>query len=161
MGKPAMRKKDKLVTDKEWIEGVLREGQVISIALAALDGEPYALPMGYGYEDGAIYIHGAAKGYKNDLAAQNPKVSFNVTVGIELVSDERGRNFTQRYRSVTGFGEIHEITDLAEKNRALAILMRQYNGPHEDITEEYSKVVWVARIDIREVTGKVSGYPKP
>jgi nitroimidazol reductase NimA-like FMN-containing flavoprotein (pyridoxamine 5'-phosphate oxidase superfamily) len=161
MEKPAMRKKDKLVTDREWIEGVLREGRVVNIALAALDGEPYALPMGYGYEDGAIYVHGAVKGYKNDLAAQNPRVSFNVAVGVEPVSDERGRDFTQRYRSVTGFGEIREITDLEEKNRALAILMRQYDGPHEDITEEYSKAVWVARIDIREMTGKSSGYPKP
>ena len=161
MEKPAMRKKDKLVTDREWIEGVLREGQVINIALAASDGEPYVLPMGYGYENGAIYIHGAAKGYKNDLVSQSPKVSFNVTVGAEVVRDERGREFSQRYRSVTGFGTIREITDLAEKNRALAILMRQYDGPHEDITEQYSKAVWVAKIDIREMTGKVSGYPKP
>ena len=87
MEKPAMRKKDKLVTDREWIEGVLREGQVINIALAASDGEPYVLPMGYGYENGAIYIHGAAKGYKNDLVSQSPKVSFNVTVGAEVVRD--------------------------------------------------------------------------
>jgi nitroimidazol reductase NimA-like FMN-containing flavoprotein (pyridoxamine 5'-phosphate oxidase superfamily) len=161
MEKPAMRKKDKLVTDREWIEGVLKEGQVISIALAAPDGEPYALPMGYGYEDGAIYVHGAVRGYKNDLVSQNPKVSFNVTIGAEVVRNERGREFTQRYRSVTGFGTIHEITDLAEKNRALAALMRQYDAPHEDITEQYSKAVWVAKIDIREITGKMSGYPKP
>jgi nitroimidazol reductase NimA-like FMN-containing flavoprotein (pyridoxamine 5'-phosphate oxidase superfamily) len=161
MEKPAMRKKDKLVTDREWIESVLREGHVLGIALAAPDGEPYALPMGYGYEDGAIYVHGAAKGYKSDLVSQNPRVSFNVTVGAEVVRDERGSEFTQRYRSVTGFGTIREITDLAEKNHALAILMRQYDGPHEDISEDYSKAVWVAKIDIREMTGKASGYPKP
>ena len=161
MEKPAMRKKDKLVTDREWIDGVLREGQVVTLALAALDGEPYALPMGYGYEDGAIYVHGAARWYKNDLVSQNPKVSFNVTVGAEVVRDELGREFTQKFRSVTGFGTIREITDLTEKNRALALLMGQYDCPHEDITEAYSKAVWVAKIDIREITGKASGYPKP
>jgi nitroimidazol reductase NimA-like FMN-containing flavoprotein (pyridoxamine 5'-phosphate oxidase superfamily) len=161
MEKPAMRRKDKLVTDRDWIEGVLKEGQVVNMALAAPDGEPYALPLGYGYEDGAIYVHGSPKGYKNDLISQNPKVSFNVTVGVELKRDEKGREFTNQYRSVTGFGTIREITDLAEKNQALAILMRQYDGPHEDITEAYSKAVWVAKIDIREMTGKVSGYPKP
>lgn len=161
MEKPDMRRKDKLVTDREWIEDVLREGQVINVALAALDGEPYALPLGYGYEDGAIYIHGAASGYKNVLVSQNPKVSFNVTVGAEVTRDEKGSEFTQKYRSVTGFGVIREITDTAEKNRALAILMRQYGGPHEDMSEERSKHVWVAKIDIREMTGKASGYPKP
>ncbi|MDR1580467.1 MAG: pyridoxamine 5'-phosphate oxidase family protein [Synergistaceae bacterium] len=161
MEKPAMRRKDKSVADRDWIENVLKEGQVINIALATFGGEPYALPLGYGFEDGKIYIHGAPKGYKNDLISQNPKVSFNVTVGVELERDEKGREFTYKYRSVTGFGTIREITDIAEKNRALAALMRQYDGPHDDITEEYAKAVWVAEIDIREMTGKASGYPKP
>jgi nitroimidazol reductase NimA-like FMN-containing flavoprotein (pyridoxamine 5'-phosphate oxidase superfamily) len=62
---------------------------------------------------------------------------------------------------VTGFGTIREITDIGRKNRALAALMRQYEGPHDDITERNSASVWVAEIEIREMTGKVSGYPKP
>jgi nitroimidazol reductase NimA-like FMN-containing flavoprotein (pyridoxamine 5'-phosphate oxidase superfamily) len=156
-----MRRHDKLVTDRGWMEDVLREGQVVTVALATLDGKPYALPIGYGYEDGAIYLHGAASGLKNDMIAENPKASFNVSVGIELVRDEIGAEFTNKYRSVTGFGNIEEITDLREKNRALAILMRQYRGPHEDMPDERSKNVWVAKLVIREMTGKVSGYPKP
>jgi hypothetical protein len=56
---------------------------------------------------------------------------------------------------------IEEITDLEGKNKALAILMRQYKGPHTDISEERSKSVWVARIVIKEMSGKISGYPKP
>jgi nitroimidazol reductase NimA-like FMN-containing flavoprotein (pyridoxamine 5'-phosphate oxidase superfamily) len=156
-----MRRQDKLVTDAKWMENVLREGQIAVLALSALDGEPYALPIGYGYEDGVIYLHGAPSGLKNDMIAENPRASFNVSVGVELVRDESGADFTNKYRSVTGFGNIEEITDLEEKNRALAILMRQYKGPHEDVSEKGAKRVWVAKLVIREMTGKVSGYPKP
>jgi len=160
-GRPEMRRRDKCVKDSAWMEEVLAEGQVVYIALATLDGEPYVLPIGYGYEDGVIYVHGAASGLKNKMIAANPRASFNVSVGIDLIRNESGEEFTNKYRSVTGFGRIEEITDLEGKNSALAILMKQYRGPHTDITEERSKSVWVARIVIEDMTGKISGYPKP
>jgi nitroimidazol reductase NimA-like FMN-containing flavoprotein (pyridoxamine 5'-phosphate oxidase superfamily) len=155
-----MRRADKMVTDEGWIGRVLREGQVIYLALATSEGEPYVVPMGYGYDGAAIYLHGAAKGLKNDITASNPRVSFNVAVGVELIRSETGSEFSMRYRSVTGFGRISEITDLAEKNAALAVLMRQYDGPHTDLTEANTGAVWVARIDVERISGKVSGYPK-
>jgi nitroimidazol reductase NimA-like FMN-containing flavoprotein (pyridoxamine 5'-phosphate oxidase superfamily) len=156
-----MRRKDKLVEDRAWMDSVLREGELVFIALASPDGDPYALPIGYGYEDGVIYIHGAPTGLKNDMIAANPRASFNVSVGVELVRDESGDEYSNNYRSVTGFGDITEITGLAEKNRALAILMKHYGGPHEDVDSEKAKRVWVAKLVIKEMTGKVSGYPKP
>jgi hypothetical protein len=39
--------------------------------------------------------------------------------------------------------------------------MRQYGGPHEDLTEKNADSVWVAKISIREMKGKSSGYPMP
>jgi nitroimidazol reductase NimA-like FMN-containing flavoprotein (pyridoxamine 5'-phosphate oxidase superfamily) len=156
-----MRRTDKKVADEGWISDVLREGQVIYLALASRDGEPYVVPMGYGYDGRAIYLHGARKGLKNDIVASSPKVSFNVTVGVELERGGLGADFSMKYRSVTGFGEIREITDLDGKNAALEALMRQYDGPHADLTERNKDSVWVARIDIKSVTGKVSGYPQP
>jgi nitroimidazol reductase NimA-like FMN-containing flavoprotein (pyridoxamine 5'-phosphate oxidase superfamily) len=159
--KREMRRKDKLVSDKGWMEGVLREGQVVCIGLASSDGDPYVFPIGYGYEDGVIYLHGSPKGLKNDLIAVNPRAAFNVSVGVELIRDNVGESFSNKYRSVSGFGVIEEITGLEEKNKALAILMRQYRGPHADVSEEKSKSVWVARIVIKEMSGKISGYPKP
>ncbi|MDR0648690.1 MAG: pyridoxamine 5'-phosphate oxidase family protein [Synergistaceae bacterium] len=156
-----MRRKDKLVTDRGWIDDVLTRGQYLCLALATPDGMPYALPIGYGYEDGVIYLHGATAGLKKDLIAANPKVSFNVTLDVELVRAERGSDFTFKYRSVTGMGDASTVTDLDQKNAALAALMRHYSGPHSDLTPEGSRAVWIVRIEIRQVTGKCSGYPKP
>ena len=157
LNKPEMRNKKKLVTDRAWMDEVLRDGRMVCIALASLEGDPYALPIGYGYENGVIYVHGATKGLKNEMIAANPRVSFNVTLDAEVIRDAVGENFSSKYRSVTGFGDMEEITDLTEKNRALSILMRHYDGPHEDIDETRSKAVWVAKLVISEMTGKASG----
>jgi nitroimidazol reductase NimA-like FMN-containing flavoprotein (pyridoxamine 5'-phosphate oxidase superfamily) len=159
--KKEMRRKDKQVQDESWIEDILKRGSYMFLGLATPDGDPYVVPIGYAYEDGVIYLHGAAQGLKSDLIAANPRVSFNVTLGAEPVRNERGSEFSYKYMSVTGFGDAFTITGLDEKNAALAILMRHYDGPHDDITEERSKAVWVAKISIRELTGKCSGYPKP
>ncbi|MDR1885726.1 MAG: pyridoxamine 5'-phosphate oxidase family protein [Synergistaceae bacterium] len=161
MAERAMRRADKRVDDGAWIADVLRSGQVIYLGLVTPEGDPYVVPMGYGYGDGAIFLHGANRGMKNDIIASNPRVSFNVAVGVELERGELGEDFSMKYRSVTGFGEIREITELGEKNAALAVLMRQYSGPHRDLTERNKDSVWVARIDIGRMTGKASGYPKP
>ncbi|MDR1481777.1 MAG: pyridoxamine 5'-phosphate oxidase family protein [Synergistaceae bacterium] len=156
-----MRRTDKRVSDEGWIADVLRAGQVIYIALASCDGEPYVVPMGYGYDGGTIYLHGARTGLKRDMIASNRRVSFNVAIGIEVERGELGSGFSMKYKSVTGFGEVREITDLDDKNAALAVLMRQYDGPHTDLTETNKDSVWVARIDVKSMTGKISGYPKP
>lgn len=160
MNRP-MRRKKKEVTDVKWMEGILRKGQVIYLGLATPDGKPYVVPMGYGYGDGALYIHGARGGLKNELIANNPHVSFNVSLDTELVSDTVGSEFTMKYKSVSGYGKARELTELDEKNRALQILMNQYDGPHTDLTEKNKDSVWIVRIDIEHMSGKISGYPNP
>jgi nitroimidazol reductase NimA-like FMN-containing flavoprotein (pyridoxamine 5'-phosphate oxidase superfamily) len=161
LNKPEMRRKDKLVTDRAWMEQVLRDGWLASVALASPDGDPYVLPIGYGYEDGVLYRHGAASGMKNDMIAANPRASFNVCADVKLVRGAVGEDFTAQYRSVTGFGEMTAVTGTEEKNRALAVLMRQCGGPHEDISDKRAASVWVAKLVVHEMTGKVSGYPNP
>lgn len=156
-----MKRGDKEVKSREWMEDVLKHGQIIYIALSTMDGEPYVLPLGYGYEDGVIYLHGGNRGQKKDMAAQNPKVSFNVSIDTEVMRSSVGANFSMKYKSVTGFGRIVELTTLDEKNKALEILMKQYDGPHTDLTESNMNSVWVVKIDIDHMTGKISGYPKP
>ena len=154
-----VRRAERAVTDKQWIEQVLREGQILSLALATPHARPYVVPMGYGYEDSRIYLHGAAEGLKKELAEANPCVCFNVSIDAKLVRKETGSGFTYHYRSVTGFGTIRTLSALEEKNAALACLMRQYDGPHTDLTEQNHNAVWVAEIEIERMTGKTNGYP--
>ena len=155
-----VRLKTKEVTDRNWMEDILKRGRFMHLAMTGADGLPYVVPMGYGYRDGSLYMHGASEGRKNDILAANPRVCFQVTLDAEVQSNDVGSEFTMKYRSVTGFGVVHALTDPRERNAALRILMDHYGGPHTDFPEdgETLKKLWVARLDIESMTGKKSVY---
>ena len=160
MEKYHMRRKEREITDRTWLEEVLNRGQMIHIGLAGEDGWPYVVPMGYGYADGVIYLHGAPVGKKNDMIAANPKACFQVSLDVEVLRAEAGSGFSMKYRSVTGYGLIRTLTTLDEKNRALKILMDHYDGPHTDLVNNDARL-WVARLDIEHMMGKCGNYPRP
>lgn len=155
-----MRRKDKLITDKGWIEDVLHSGLVLQLGLSQPNGFPYVVPLSYGYDDGSLYLHGAASGLKCELINLNPKVCFQVHTDAELVRHELPAEYTMKYKSVTGFGIAHVLEDRAEKERALNILMDHFQGPHTTLGEKHS-YLWVVRVDIVSMTGKMNGYPHP
>ena len=149
-----MRRKDRLVTDRAWMDAVLGEAEVLELAMTGSDGWPYVVPMGFGYDGKSLYFHGAAQGKKSDILAENPKACFQIFLDAEVERSEEGNDFDAKYRSVTGFGKVTALTDLDEKNEALAILMKHYDGPHTPLKEENHARVWVARLDIEHMTGK-------
>ena len=59
-----MRRKDREITDRAEIEAILNEAMVCRIGLAD-GGEPYVVPLSFGYEDGSVYIHSAPEASKN------------------------------------------------------------------------------------------------
>ena len=58
-----MRRKDREITDRAEIEAILNEAMVCRIGLAD-GGEPYVVPLCFGYEDGSVYIHSAPEASK-------------------------------------------------------------------------------------------------
>jgi nitroimidazol reductase NimA-like FMN-containing flavoprotein (pyridoxamine 5'-phosphate oxidase superfamily) len=59
-----MRRKDREITDQADIEAILNEATVCRIGLADDEG-PYIVPLSFGYENGAVYIHSAPETSKN------------------------------------------------------------------------------------------------
>jgi nitroimidazol reductase NimA-like FMN-containing flavoprotein (pyridoxamine 5'-phosphate oxidase superfamily) len=153
-----MRRTDREVTDRRWQEQVLNEAPVLELGMVDQEGKPYVVPIGFGYEDGMIYLHGALEGKKNDALAANPNVCFQVCIPGEAVAKPGGKSFTMEYRSVTGYGRVENLTDLDEKNKALEVLMRHYNFVHAPVDE--SQKLWVARIAIESMTGKANPPPE-
>jgi len=157
-----MRRKDKEVTSVKWMEQVLNDGIWLELAMCAAGGWPYVLPMNYGLGNGFVVVHGAKQGKKTDILKTNPKVCFNVTVDAEIVRCENDPSeFSMKYRSVTGYGVARFIEDVSEKKEAMKLLMRHYDGPTEPMPDRVLEATAVIRIDITEMTGKVSYYPKP
>lgn len=155
-----MRRKDKEVTSREWMERTLDAGEWLTLAMRGTDGEPYAVPLNYGYCDGCIIVHGATEGTKISALKKYPRVCFSVVTETELVRSEDPSNFSEKYKSVIGRGDAEFIDDTAGKRKALSALMRHYNGPTEPMSDETLAHVAVIKIKITEMTGKISGYSK-
>lgn len=151
-----MRRKDKELTDPTAIEEILRRGSVCRLALVD-EGQPYLVPMSYGYDGKALYLHSAAEGRKINILRSNNRICFEVEVDVKLVSGERACNWSFHYRSVIGFGRAHFVIDAEERQRGFDAIMRQYGaaGPFEYAAETLARTL-VIRIDFEAMTGKVA-----
>ncbi len=159
--KVPMRKKDREITDPSEMEQILKRGEIISVAMCQGD-QPYVLPFNYGFLNGLIYIHSARKGFKLEVLAKNPKVSFNIITGVQLLPADHPQDCSVAYSSVVGFGQVRMVDDPAEKLAALEAVMVQYY-PKNDTWDYPEKVVdacTVWCIEIEHLTGKTKRPPR-
>jgi nitroimidazol reductase NimA-like FMN-containing flavoprotein (pyridoxamine 5'-phosphate oxidase superfamily) len=148
----AMRRADRLVTDRAAIDEVLRRADVLHLAMTGAEG-PYVVPVNFGYDGEHIWIHCAEEGRKLDLLAADPRVCFEACVDVRIVPG-RQCGWGARFRSVVGSGTAALVTGPAEKARALATLIEHYSGRPETVGPEDAEGVAVLRIDIGSITGK-------
>lgn len=155
-----MRRKDREILDRGLIESVLEKAQVCRVAFS-VDGQPFLVPLSFGYEDDALYFHCAPKGRKLDAIAANPRVCFEAEYGVELVRSEMPCNFTVHFASVIGFGRAALVTDAYFKARALDVIIRHYGAePPQYSPGELDKLA-VVKIEIDEMSCKKSPAPTP
>lgn len=155
-----VRRHDKEITDTEGIHAILHKGLVCHLALVD-DGKPYLVSMNYGFRDNIVYLHSALEGRKIDIIRKNPDVCFQVITGTRLsTGPDACGDWTMKYRSVTGFGKAVLLEDKKSRIEAMHILMDQYTtkGPFEFSDKRLAETI-VIRIEIDEMTGKISGYP--
>lgn len=149
-----MRRHEREITDPAAIEDILRQGSICHLAMVD-DGEPYVLPMNFGYSDGALFLHCAAAGRKLDVLRKNPRVCFAVETDVAMLIDpEVACNGSARYRSVVGMGTAQIIEDPDAMARALDVLMAQAGGPTGPYPADSLRNMRIIRIDIESMTGK-------
>jgi nitroimidazol reductase NimA-like FMN-containing flavoprotein (pyridoxamine 5'-phosphate oxidase superfamily) len=155
-GRP-LRRADREIADRKEIEDILRKSTVCRLALIDA-GRPYLVPLCFGYDAGVLYFHSAPAGRKIDLLKQNRTVCFEFDADTLAVPADTSCGWTMRYRSVIGYGVAGFVEDPGEKRAALDIIMRQYaEGTHEYSDESLRKTA-VIKVEIREISGKKSGY---
>lgn len=166
-----MRRKDREITDRAEIESILNTATVCRIALAD-GGEPYIVPLCFGYNNGAVYLHTAPEASKNlggsspasatagssgkkiAMIRKNPRCCFEVDICDKLIRSEKACSWGMRYRSVIGTGRAWILTDPAEKKAGLNCIMQHYGGGTYDFSERDLASVTVIRITIESMTGK-------
>jgi uncharacterized protein len=148
-----VRRKDREITDRAEIEAILHEATVCRIGL--MDGlVPYIVPVCFGYEDGAVYIHSAPEGKKIALVAKNPRCCFEVDICDQIVRGERPCSWGMQYRSVIGFGSARILDNPEEKRHGLHCIMRHYDGGTWVFSEQDTGSVAIILITLESMTGK-------
>ena len=150
-----MRRKEKEIKDTAEIEEILRKAFVCRLGLCD-NGRPYVVPLCFGYEDNALYIHCAKEGKKLDIIRENNNVCFEVDIDCRVIKAEQACRFEFRYKSVIGFGKALLIEDPELKRRGLDVIMRQFSERTFEYTAENIEQPMVVKIEIESMTGKKS-----
>lgn len=152
-----MRRKDKEITDRRIIDELLATARVCRIALVDA-GEPYIVPVNYGYRDNALYVHSAVAGRKTDILRRNNRVCFEIESSAEIIPHPEPCHWGTRARSLIGYGRVEIITDREEKRRGLDIIMAHHGKTDANVYDEKQLAALVIlKLTIESVVGKQLG----
>ena len=148
-----MRRSDRQITDRRSIDEIIKRCTVCRLGMSD-NGQPYIVPLSFGYDNQFLYVHAALTGRKIDILKQNNRVCFEFDRLLEVSTADNACDWSMKYESVIGFGlaEIVEGTDA--KTAALNCIMRQYSSGDWKFTEQAMSNTAVYCIRIEEITGK-------
>ena len=120
------------------------------------DDYPYAVPLGFTYEDGKLFFHSAKAGHKIDAIERNEKASFCV-----IAADDVGQSaFTTHFRSAIVFGKARVLTEDGETRHALECLAKKYSPDYFEAADSEIEHAWervcVIELAIERMTGKAA-----
>ena len=154
-----MRRKDKEIVDEKVMVSIIEKAIACRVAMCWQD-EPYVIPMNFGYQDNYIYLHSAREGRKLDILRNNNKVCIEFDADVELVQSQVACNTSMKYKSVLAFGKAIILKDVAEKKKALDIIIYHYyhhNSPSVfHYPENALEKVIIIKVKIENMTGKES-----
>ena len=154
-----IRRKDKEIVDEKTMIFIIEKAIVCRVAMC-WQGEPYVIPMNFGYQDNYIYLHSARQGRKLDILRNNDKVCIEFDVDVELVQSQEACKTSMKYKSLLIFGKAVILKDIAEKKKGLDIIMHHYyyhNSPSVfHYTEDALEKVIIIKVKIEKMTGKES-----
>jgi nitroimidazol reductase NimA-like FMN-containing flavoprotein (pyridoxamine 5'-phosphate oxidase superfamily) len=123
------------ILDRVEVLRLLKAGKYAVLSLCR-DNEPYVVTLSYGYDEeaNALYFHCAKEGLKLDFIRANPLVCGTVIEDGGYISGECGHN----YKTVVFQGVIQIISDIAEMQRAMKVLLTHLESDAEVIKKKQS-----------------------
>lgn len=148
-----MRRNDREITDRNEIDGIIARCNVFRIALCD-EGQPYVLPLNFGYDGKYLYFHSASGGKKIELIKRNNRIGFEFDIFHETITAETPCNWGTKYESVVGAGTVEFIEPHQEKAAALECILHQYGGSFKEFKDSSLSAVSVFRVNIVSISGK-------
>jgi uncharacterized protein len=149
-----VRRREREITDLYEMRMVLQNSKYMTVALC-MNNEPYLVTLNHGYDQkqNCVYFHCAPEGKKLIYATANPNVWGQAILDFGVTEE---CDYT--YTSVHFSGKFSQITDTAEKQHAMEILVRQVSLNPEaklaKIKPEKLASTTMGKIDITYISGK-------
>ncbi len=150
-----MRRDEKEITERVEIDAIIRRCQVCRIGLSD-DGQPYVVPVCFGYDGSTLYFHCAEEGRKLEVLARNSRVCVEFDIADGVAEADQACGWGMSYRSVIGFGTAGIVEEVDQKMRALELIMAQYSDGTFTFPEAVVDNTAVVRVTIETLTGKQS-----
>ena len=152
--------KNRLLTNKKEIDDIIRRCHWCHMAMVGQKGEPYVLPMNFGFRNDVIYMHGSRKGKKIGILKINPQVCINFSTNhvLRYQSEQVACSWSMKFRSVLCWGKVEFIEDDEGKTAALGIIMAQYTDRKFTYNLPSLRDVSVWKVAVEKFEGKVYGY---
>ena len=154
-----VRRKDREITDADALKKVLKSTNYVTVALC-MDNEPYLISLSHGYDEtkNCLYFHCAPEGKKLVYLKANNKVWGQAVLDYGITDE-----CDYAYTSVHFQGILSLISDPAEKQYAMEVLVRQVSSHPEEklakVKPERLAKTTMGRIDIAYLSGKKHQAP--
>ena len=143
--------------DRESLYSILDEAFICHVGLH-VDGNTFVIPMNYGREGDALFLHGASVSRLLGQSPQQTEVCVCVTLVDGLVLARSIFHHSVNYRSAVIFGKASAVTDPEAKWHALEVISEHIvPGRWKEVREpnaQEMKATGVIRIDIGEFSVK-------
>jgi nitroimidazol reductase NimA-like FMN-containing flavoprotein (pyridoxamine 5'-phosphate oxidase superfamily) len=150
--------------DRATVEAILDEGLVCHVGFVD-GGQPFVIPSAYARVGDRLVVHGSAASRMMTALCAGAPACATVTLLDGLVLARSGFHHSMNFRSVVVVGTATEVTDPAEKRRALdAIVEHVAPGRVASVrppSENELRATRVATLPLEESSAKVrNGPPK-
>jgi nitroimidazol reductase NimA-like FMN-containing flavoprotein (pyridoxamine 5'-phosphate oxidase superfamily) len=150
----------RIIDNHDELREIIKKCQWCHLAMTDEQGDPYVIPMNFGFRDDVIYMHGAQSGKKISILKQHPQVCVNFSADHQLryQSEQVACSWSMKYRSVLCYGSAEFIEDTEEKHAALDIIMAQYSDRQFQFNSPSLREVNCWKIRVEKFEGRVYGY---
>ena len=148
-----------VIEDKQRIESIILQADACFVGITDLEGNPYVVPMNFGYENDTLYLHSGPEGGQIEMLQHNNNVCITFSLGHKLVYQHKqvACSYSMRSESAMCRGKVEFIEDMEEKRRALDIIMRHYTKDQFSYSDPAVRNVKVWKVPVDQMTGKVFG----
>ena len=151
-----MRRKDREIGERARIDDIIQRCPVCHLGVIS-QGEPYVVPLSFGYDGTAVVLHMAGQGRKLEALRKAGRVCLQWDLPGEVITAEEACDWGTRYESVIAWGSPQILDDPDEKRDALDLIMAHYAEPGSAAPWTFDEATLARTVVVRLLLETVCG----